>query len=94
MVLTVLAKVFVAKFLRRAYSPTMNTLHIDIPDASPDLGPACNKCGGRSRLVGIEPHPTRAHTDLRTYECLVCDAMQTRTVSIEPGANGRRSKEV
>jgi hypothetical protein len=58
----------------------MSTLQIHIPQRAPELGPACNKCGGRTRLVGIEPHPTKPHTDLRTYECMACDAMQARVI--------------
>ena len=47
-------------------------------------GPVCAKCGAGTRLVGIEPHPTKAFTDLRTYECLACDSLQTQVVAI-PG---------
>jgi hypothetical protein len=36
------------------------------------IGPPCELCGGKTRLTGIEPHPRHDHTDLRTYECLVC----------------------
>jgi len=60
----------------------MNTLEIDMAHGSADFGPACTKCGGRTRLVGIEPHPIKDHTDLRTYECLACDALQARVVPI------------
>ncbi len=36
------------------------------------IGPPCELCGGKTRLTGIEPHPWDDHTDLRTYECLMC----------------------
>lgn len=36
------------------------------------IGPPCELCGGKTRLTGIEPHPTVDHKDLRTYECLMC----------------------
>jgi hypothetical protein len=60
----------------------MNTLQIDLPNHSPDLGPACAKCGGPTRLVGIEPHPTKAHTDLRTYECMACQSLKAHVVPL------------
>jgi len=58
----------------------MSTLQINLTHRSPDLGPACTKCAGRTRLIGIEPHPTKAHTDLRTYECMACDAVRADVV--------------
>ena len=70
----------------------MSTLGINLAQRSADVGPACTSCGGPTRLVGIEPHPTEAHTDLRTYECVACSAPQALVVPIESGANGRRSK--
>ena len=33
----------------------------------------CEDCGGLMRLVGSEPHPVRAKTDLLTYACTACD---------------------
>jgi len=60
----------------------MSTLEIDLGHRPADLGPACTKCDGRTRLIGIEPHPTKAHTDLRTYECMACDAVQARVVPL------------
>jgi|NitcycUWRROWE17A_1032939.scaffolds.fasta_scaffold00083_2 hypothetical protein len=36
------------------------------------IGPLCELCGGKTRLTGIEPHPQDDHTDLRSYECLMC----------------------
>jgi hypothetical protein len=60
----------------------MNTLQIDLTYRPPDFGPACTKCAGRTRLIGIEPHPTRAHTDLRTFECMACDAVRAIVVPL------------
>jgi len=45
-------------------------------------GSPCASCGGKTRLAGIEPHPTADHTDLRTYECLVCGETSTRDVPL------------
>jgi hypothetical protein len=42
--------------------------------------PICNQCGGPTRLIGIEPHPALARTDLRTFACVQCDALQTQSV--------------
>jgi hypothetical protein len=60
----------------------MSTLQIDLNPRPADLGPACTVCGRLTRLVGIEPHPTKPHTDLRTYECMACDVMQTAVVPL------------
>ena len=60
----------------------MNTLQINLPQYSPDLGPHCTECGRHTRLVGVEPHPTQQRTDLHTYECLACDVMQTQVVPL------------
>jgi hypothetical protein len=60
----------------------MSTLQIDLAHQSADLGPACTQCGRLTRLVGVEPHPTKPHTDLRTYECMACDVLQTQVVPI------------
>ena len=56
---------------------------IEFAPAQPDptRGPACAKCSGPTRLIGIEPHPTKPHTDLRTFQCLVCDAVQAQVMS-------------
>jgi hypothetical protein len=45
--------------------------------------PKCRDCGARMRLFGIEPHPTIDRTDLLTYVCSHCDAVQTETVAPE-----------
>jgi len=60
----------------------MSTLLIDLAPPSPESGSACAKCTGPTRLIGIEPHPTKAHTDLRTYRCLVCEHMQAVVVPL------------
>jgi len=33
----------------------------------------CEFCGGAMRLIGSEPHPIDAKTDLLTYCCTACD---------------------
>ena len=60
----------------------MSTLQIDLSQQSADVGPPCAQCGGPTRLVGIEPHPTKAHTDLRTYECVSCQALKAHVVPL------------
>jgi hypothetical protein len=60
----------------------MNILQINLAQRSAEVGPACAACGGLTRLVGIEPHPTKAHTDLRTFECTVCDALRAHVVPL------------
>jgi hypothetical protein len=42
--------------------------------------PICIQCGVPTRLIGIEPHPAMAHTDLRTFACTQCDALQTQSM--------------
>jgi rRNA maturation protein Nop10 len=32
----------------------------------------CTKCGGATRLVGIEPHHTAGDLDIWTLECTSC----------------------
>ena len=55
-------------------------LHLE---QSPAVGsPPCKECGGSTRLTGIEPHLTKARTDLRTYECLACEAVQAIVVPV------------
>ncbi len=60
----------------------MSTLAINLAPPKPESGPACEKCTGPTRLVGIEPHPTKARTDLRTYQCLACEHMQAAMVTL------------
>jgi len=33
----------------------------------------CQECGGVMRLIGSEPHPVEAQTDLLTYCCAACE---------------------
>jgi len=35
----------------------------------------CPRCGGLMRLVGSEPHPIEARTDLLTYSCTACEEL-------------------
>jgi hypothetical protein len=49
------------------------------------IAPACNKCRGTSHLVTAEPHPRFEHTDLRTFQCDTCGAMQTVTAPLPHG---------
>jgi hypothetical protein len=60
----------------------MSTLQIDLTRHATDLGPPCARCGSPTRLVGIEPHPTKAHTDLRTFECTACQALKAHVVPL------------
>ena len=50
--------------------------------AHTQFDPTCNRCGAAVRLFGIEPHPTISRTDLRTYVCEQCEAMQTEIVPL------------
>jgi hypothetical protein len=36
------------------------------------LNTSCAKCRAATRLVGIEPHPRLADTDIWTFECAQC----------------------
>ena len=45
-------------------------------------GSSCHRCGAPARLFGIEAHPTIERTDLRTYVCDECDAVQTEIVPL------------
>ena len=60
----------------------MKTSSLDVAPVNLTPGPACAKCSGPTRLTGIEPHPTRPRTDLQTFQCLVCDSVQTAVVSL------------
>ncbi len=41
------------------------------------INTSCEKCGSATRLVGIEPHPRLADTDLWTFECASCGNSET-----------------
>jgi len=47
---------------------------------------ACDNCSGMLRLVGVEPHQTLRNTDLFTYACTSCDAMQVLAVPVRAPA--------
>jgi hypothetical protein len=48
----------------------------------PTRGPVCPTCNGPTRLIGIEPHATLPGIDLRTFQCLACDAVQAKAVPV------------
>ena len=53
-----------------------------LPTASarnPFLLPVCS-CGGPMNLASLEPHPTRADEELKTFKCLHCGKHQVFTV--------------
>jgi len=60
----------------------MRTSGLDVAPVNFTHGLACASCNGPTRLIGIEPHPTRARTDLQTFQCLVCDGVQTTVISL------------
>lgn len=53
--------------------------------AKRNFAPRCGTCRGPSRLLTTEPHPRLKHTDLRTYECEACGAMQTVAAPLPHG---------
>jgi hypothetical protein len=60
----------------------MSIIQLDPARPHPTPGPACAECGGPVRLTGIEPHPTKAAVDLRTFQCLICDHVQAAIVPL------------
>jgi hypothetical protein len=53
----------------------------------PFLLPVC-ACGGPMNLASLEPHPTRADLELKTYKCLHCgghDVMTGARRTAKPG---------
>ena len=55
------------------------------------LNTSCAKCGSATRLVGIEPHPRLADTDVWTFECARCGHVEIAahplgTVGMTPAA--------
>jgi hypothetical protein len=38
------------------------------------VSPVCAKCGGVTRLIGIEAHLTEKNVDTLTFECEKCSA--------------------
>jgi hypothetical protein len=60
--------------------------HIE-PKETTSLAPLlCQRCGGLMRLIGSEPHPTEAKTDLLTYSCTTCEDFLVLPISI-PATN-------
>ena len=58
----------------------------DVPQSEPSFlnqvqlhRPACSKCGRPTTLARIEPAAKSGH-DLRTFECTVCDNVDTLDV--------------
>jgi hypothetical protein len=64
----------------------MSTMTIDSAQVDATHGPACSQCRGPTRLTGIEPHPTQSHTDLRTFQCLLCNHVQATVIAVEGNA--------
>lgn len=62
----------------------MNTFSSDWSNAEEINVPRCEKCGCRTRLAGIEPHPRLPQTDLRTYQCLACNDVHAVAVPLLP----------
>ena len=59
-------------------------IHFSEPELKPLDCPECAGCAGRTRLVGVEPHPRFDRTDLCTYECEECGAVQTGAIPLPP----------
>jgi hypothetical protein len=64
----------------------MNTCTFDWTNAKEINVPSCERCGCRTRLAGIEPHPRLHRTDLRTYQCLACNEIQVVAVPLLPAS--------
>jgi hypothetical protein len=47
----------------------------------------CGRCGNLMRLVGSEPHPVEANSDLLTYACTACDEFFVLPIAA-PAAHG------
>jgi len=49
----------------------------------------CQRCGGLMRLIGSEPHPVEAKTDLLTYCCTACEKFRCcRSKTRQPPHSG------
>lgn len=56
---------------------------IELPELE-NLAPlSCQRCGGLMRLIGSEPHPVEARTDLLTYCCMVCEDFFVQSVKLD-----------
>ncbi len=60
----------------------MRSNGLEIAPVSLTHGPACAQCSAPTRLTGIEPHPILPRTDLHTFQCLVCDGIETALVPL------------
>jgi hypothetical protein len=60
----------------------MKPIQLDLAPVGLTHGPACAHCSGPTRLTGIEPHATLSRTDLQTFQCLVCETVQTQVVPL------------
>ena len=47
-----------------------------------DATSKCRKCGAKTRVFGIERHPSLDGMALRTFECLHCENLQTDVVPL------------
>jgi len=47
--------------------------HIEIREKKSLTPLFCQRCGGVMCLVGSEPHPVEARTDVLTRNCTACD---------------------
>jgi hypothetical protein len=56
---------------------------IQLKKTSPLAFPSCDMCGESTRLVGLEPHPVEYRTDVCTYQCNTCGAVQIREAQRE-----------
>jgi hypothetical protein len=58
----------------------MNRQSIDLEQPDVLSGLVCATCFSPTRLTGVEPHATQPHTDLWTFQCTACDAVQAIVV--------------
>jgi len=61
--------------------------HIEIREKKSLAPLLCQRCGGVMRLVGSEPHPVEARTDLLTYSCTACEELFVLPVPIPEAGN-------
>ena len=61
--------------------------HIETKDTKSLAPLLCQRCGGLMRLIGSEPHPVEANTDLLTYSCTACEEFLVLPLSI-PATSG------
>ena len=54
------------------------------PLGYPFLLPLCD-CGGPMNLASLEPHPTRADHELKTFKCTRCGAQEVFSVQRRAG---------